>query len=145
MKKMLIGAAALLLMASCSGNGTTEKTLEDSARIADSIAQVETQTKSEKTDTVTDGLNSTQSAEEQTNDYAQYDDLLNQYETVVKQYQKFVKNFNGNYSKQPTYTTKCNKLSGKLNKIKDILSPEQKKKLKSLRAKYDQAYYSIQG
>ena len=42
MKKLLFGVAALLLMASCSGNGTTEKASDDSARIADSIAQVET-------------------------------------------------------------------------------------------------------
>lgn len=44
MKKLLFGAAAVLLMASCSGNGSaekTEKTGEDSARISDSIAQVE--------------------------------------------------------------------------------------------------------
>lgn len=41
MKKLLLGAAALFLMASCSGNGPTEKTKEDSVRIADSIAQVE--------------------------------------------------------------------------------------------------------
>ena len=41
MKKVLFGAAALLLMASCSGNGTKEKAKEDSIRIADSITQVE--------------------------------------------------------------------------------------------------------
>ena len=41
MKKILFVAAALFLMASCSGNGTTEKASDDSARIADSIAQVE--------------------------------------------------------------------------------------------------------
>lgn len=145
MKKILFGVSALLLMASCSGNGSSEKSAEDTASKPDSIATVDTQAKSEKTDTLTVAQNSNQSAEEQTNDSAQYDDLLNQYETAVKQYQKFVKNFNGNYSKQPTYTTKCNKLYGKLNKVKDKLSAEQKKKLKSLKAKYDQAFYSIQG
>lgn len=36
-----MGTAALLLMASCSGYNNSEKTHEDSARIADSIAQVE--------------------------------------------------------------------------------------------------------
>ena len=41
MKKLLFGVTALLLMTSCSGNGTTEKASDDSARIADSIAQVE--------------------------------------------------------------------------------------------------------
>lgn len=41
MKKLLFGAAALLLMASCSGNGTAEKAKDDSASVADSIAKVE--------------------------------------------------------------------------------------------------------
>lgn len=41
MKKIFFGAVMMLLMASCSGNGTTKKASDDSARIADSIAQVE--------------------------------------------------------------------------------------------------------
>ncbi|MCH5236621.1 MAG: hypothetical protein J1E95_02340 [Muribaculaceae bacterium] len=41
MKKLLLGAVALFLMASCAGNGSSEKAREDSARIADSIAQIE--------------------------------------------------------------------------------------------------------
>ena len=41
MKKLLFGAAALFLIASCGGNGTSEKVREDSSHIADSIAQVE--------------------------------------------------------------------------------------------------------
>lgn len=41
MKKLFFGAVMMLLMASCSGNGALKKAKEDSARIADSIAQVE--------------------------------------------------------------------------------------------------------
>lgn len=41
MKKLLFGAAMMLLVASCSGNGTHETTIEDSTGIDDSIAQVE--------------------------------------------------------------------------------------------------------
>ena len=41
MKKLLLGAIVIFLMASCSGNGASEKANEDSIRIADSIAQVE--------------------------------------------------------------------------------------------------------
>ena len=41
MKIFLFGVTALFLMASCSGNGASEKAKEDSLRIADSIAQVE--------------------------------------------------------------------------------------------------------
>lgn len=40
-KNLLFGAATIMLMASCAGNGVSEKTKEDSIRIADSIAQVE--------------------------------------------------------------------------------------------------------
>lgn len=41
MKNFLFGVTAIILMASCSSNGISEKAHEDSARIADSIAQVE--------------------------------------------------------------------------------------------------------
>lgn len=41
MKKLLFGAATLLLISSCSGNSIKEKAKEDSIRIADSIAQVD--------------------------------------------------------------------------------------------------------
>ena len=41
MKKLLLGAAALFLMAGCARFGNSKKAAEDSARIADSIAQVE--------------------------------------------------------------------------------------------------------
>ena len=41
MKKLLFGAAALLVMVMASCNGASEKAREDSIRIADSIAQIE--------------------------------------------------------------------------------------------------------
>lgn len=42
MKKLLFGAVALFLIASCAGNGTSEKASEDSADMTtDSLAQVE--------------------------------------------------------------------------------------------------------
>ena len=41
MKKLLFGLAALFLLTSCVGKRNSEKTREDSARVADSIAQVE--------------------------------------------------------------------------------------------------------
>ena len=146
MRKLLFGLFAIFLMASCSGNSSSEKSREDTASIADSIAQVET-AKAEVEQARLDSIrqDSIAKIEESSKASAQYDDLLNQYEAAVKQYQKFVRNFNGNYSKQPSYTTKCNNLYSKLNKVKNQLSPEQKKKFKSLKSKYDQAYYSIQG
>ena len=41
MKKVLFGVVTLILMANCTGNSALEKAREDSARIADSIAQIE--------------------------------------------------------------------------------------------------------
>lgn len=41
MKKLLFVSVVALLMVSCSGNGSTEKTNEDSVNISDSIVQVE--------------------------------------------------------------------------------------------------------
>ena len=146
MKKLLLGAAALLLMASCSGNGTSEKTNEDSARINDSISQVEAnQAAAEQASVVSLRQDSIAKVEEPSNTSAEYDELLDQYEKSVKSYQKLVKNFRGDYDKQPSYTKKCRDLYNKINKVKNKLSPEQNKKFKSLKSKYDQAYYSIQG
>lgn len=141
MKKLLFGVAVIMLMASCSGNGTNEKAQEDSASIADSIAPVEVASVAEEQT----GQDSVVKAEEAANTSAEYDELLDQYEKSVKSYQKFVKNFRGDYDKQPSYTKKCIELYKKINKVKNELSPEQNKKFKSLKSKYDQAYYSIQG
>ena len=134
MKKLLFGAAALLLLAGCSGNGnneTTDEATQDSTAVT--VAD--------------DSVKATPDAPEAVTakDASQYDDLLKQYENAVTAYQKFIKNFKGNYSKQPSYTKKCNNLYSKLNKAKNSLTEEQKKKLKSLKSKYDQAYYRING
>ena len=40
MKKLLSGAAALLLMAGCSGNGASEKEREDNSQASDSITEI---------------------------------------------------------------------------------------------------------
>ena len=47
MKKLLFGAAALLMMTSCSGNGGSDKANEESAQAGDSITQVEATQKAE--------------------------------------------------------------------------------------------------
>ena len=52
MKKLLFGAVVLLLMVSCSGNGTTEKAQEDSKRLADSIAQVKAAAEQARLDSI---------------------------------------------------------------------------------------------
>lgn len=157
MKKILLGTAAFLLMLSCSGNGEKNSENSESLKPADTMTQVKIQK-----DTIEQPMQEEtqldygdkqevkkeakeESKEKVKEDTGQYDELLSQYETAVKSYQKFVKNFNGNYSKQPSYTTKCNNLYKKIEKVKNKLSPEQQKKFKSLKSKYDNAYYSIQG
>ena len=49
MKKLLLGALALFLMASCSGNGSSEKEREDSIPKVDSLAQMEATRQTEET------------------------------------------------------------------------------------------------
>ena len=48
MKKLLFGAAALLMMASCAGKEGAEKANDESAEAGDSITQVETAQKAEE-------------------------------------------------------------------------------------------------
>ena len=74
-----------------------------------------------------------------------FDTMLTEYETAVKQYQQYIKSAKGNYSQQAAYTKKCNKLYKKLEKTMKQLSAAQKKKLSAIKAKYDQAYNSING
>lgn len=139
MKKIFYFTALLVMAVGCNGKGDGQK---NEAQIADSIAQAEAREQA-RIDSIRQ--DSIAKAEELANAAAQYDNLLKQYEDAVVAYQKFVKNFNGNYSKQPAYTTKCIDLYKQLNKVKDQLTDEQKKKFKSLSSKYDKAFYSIQG
>lgn len=132
MKKFLFGAAALLLMASCSGNGTSEKKTEDSTRIADSIAQVETTRQAEiaaeqaRLDSIRQ--DSIAKVEKTAQEASQYDDLVNQYAALVNKLDKEARsgNFNNMYSK----VTKITNLEAKIRKVKNNLSPEQLKKYK---------------
>lgn len=49
MKKLLLGAVALFLTASCSANGSSEKEREDSIRTVDSLAKVEAARQAQET------------------------------------------------------------------------------------------------
>lgn len=157
MKKLLFAAASIILMIGCNSNGEKNRETSDTLQLTDTVTQAEVQKdtleQSKPEGTQLDSVDKQEvkkeakeeSKEKVKEDTGQYDELLSQYETAVKSYQKFVKNFNGNYSKQPSYTTKCNNLYKKIEKVKNKLSPEQQKKFKSLKSKYDNAYYSIQG
>lgn len=150
MKNLLFGAAVLFLMASCAGNGRSEKVGEDSSQRADSSLQTEVAAEAETEQVPQDSMAKDANAktEKTSNKSAEYDDLLNQYEKSVKNYQKFVKTFrefnnDGFYHKQPSYTKKCRDLYFKINKIKNNLTPEQNRKFKSLRSKYEKAYHTV--
>lgn len=132
MKKFLFGAAALILIASCSGNDASEKVREDSTRIADSIAQVETTRQAEiaaeqaRQDSIRQ--DSIAKVEKAAQEASQYDDLVNQYAALVNKLDKEARsgNFNNIYSK----VTKITNLEAKIRKVKNNLSPEQLKKYK---------------
>ena len=124
MKKLLLGAIALFLMASCSGNGTSEEAKEDSVRIADSIAQVE----------------AAQAAAEQARldsiakVSAQYDELISQYVDAVNTVEKAAKK--GQWNKMQSLCDKAQRLRNKIDKIKKDLTPEQSAKFKKAFSKW---------
>ena len=128
MKNLLLGAAALFLMASCSGNGTTEKTNEDSTRIADSIAQVEAaQAAAEQARQDSIRQDSIAKAEAQAKT-AQYDDLVDQYVALVNKLDKEARS--GNFNNIDSKVRKICNLEAKIRKVKNNLSPEQLTKYK---------------
>ena len=135
MKKLLFGAVALLLMASCSGNGTTEKANDDSARIADSIAQVEA-AKAAAEQARVDSLrqDSIANAEKAAQEASKYDDLINQYVSAVNNVEKAAKK--GQMNKMQSLCDEAQRLRNKIDKIKNELTPEQSAKFKKAVSKW---------
>ena len=132
MKKLLLGATVLLLMAGCSGHGTAEKTKEDSTRIADSIAQVEAANEQARLDSLRqDSIAKVEKAAQQA---AQYDDLVNQFVSVVNNIDNAHKK--GNYSNMHSLVNKYNSIHNQINKVKNDLSSEQLSKVKNAEKKY---------
>ena len=151
MKKILYLAATLFFAVSCSGGGDgSEKKNNETDSSVDS-AKLAEEAKVSK-ESILDSMSLEEIAGPMkdsywrgTRDDADYVGLLADYETAVKQYEKYIKNAKGDYSKQATYTKKCNKLYKQLEKGKKSMDSDQKKKLNSLKAEYDKAYNSIQG
>ena len=130
MKKLLFGVAAIMLMASCSSNGTSEK--EDSTRIADSIAQVEVANELARQDSIRqDSIAKVEKAAQQA---AQYDDLVNQFVSAVNNIDNAHKK--GNYSNMHSLVNKYNTIHNQINKVKKDLSSEQLSKVKNAEKKY---------
>ena len=137
MKKLLFGAAAIMLMISCSGNGTTEKTNEDSANIADSVAQIDTaKVKAEVEKAYQDSIqqDSIAKAEAQTKAAAQYDDLIKEYASAIVTFKNRAIRTYGDYQSYKLFL-KCKDLEKKLNKQKDKMTSEQLSKFKSEKSK----------
>ena len=133
MKKLFFGAAALLLMASCSGNGASKKANDDSARIADSIAQVET-AKVTSEQACLDSLrqDSIAKAEESAKVAAQYDELISQYVDAVNKYGKL--RMGDDWEAINKVYQKYMKLEKQISKIKGNLNSEQLSKFKQANA-----------
>lgn len=129
MKKLLFGAAALFLMASCAGNGTSEKAREDSARIADSIAQVKAAEEA-RLDSIR--LDSIAKAEAQAK-AAEYDELIDQYVKTVNKYGKLRWDMR-DWTEQEKLFNKYHKLEKQINQIKGDLNSEQLSKFKKAKA-----------
>lgn len=139
MKKLLFGAVVLFLMASCAGNGESEKVQEDSSQTADSLAQVEAaQAEVARQDSIRQ--DSIAKAEKAAQTTAQYDKIVDEYlnatiklEGVAKKAGS-VKNFN--YETASNVIAKCNKLDDQIKKVKSELTPEQLEKYKRGQKKY---------
>ena len=138
MKKLLFGAAAIMLMVSCSGNGASEKAQEDSTRITDSIAQQEAALATDgqvRQDSLRqDSIAKAEAA-------AQYDDLLNEYlaaTTKLENLAKKVKRLeNVNFNTVNNTLSKCVSLERQIKKVKSKLTPEQLEKFKKGKTKWD--------
>lgn len=130
MKKLLLGAAALFLMASCSGSGSTKNTNEESTRIADSIAQVEAE--QARLDSIRQ--DSIAKAEELAKATAKYDNLVTQYVSSVNNIERAAKN--RNFSNMHSLVNKYNSLLEEIDKIKNNLSPQQLSEVEKAEKKY---------
>lgn len=124
MKRILFGISALFLMASCSGNGASEKVREDSARIADSIAQVEA-AKAAVEQARLDSIRQDSIAKAEV--AAQYDALLNQYIKAAN-------------NPSAANANKSWRLGNELEKVKDKLTPEQRAKFEKAKKKRQNNY-----
>ena len=131
MKKLLFGAAALLLMDSCSGNGTAEKAKDDSASVADSIAKVEA-AKAAAEQARLDSLR--QDSIEKAEAAAKYDDLVDKFVSSVNKIERAADRHD--FSNMHALVNKYTSLQNQVNKIKDNLTEEQLSKVKKAERKY---------
>ena len=133
MRKLLFGAVALLLMASCAGNGGSEKAGTDSNQTTDSPVQTEVAAQAEaeqaRQDSIRqDSIAKAEKAEKTAKAASQYDDLVNQYVASVNKLDKETRS--GIFKNVDSKAKKIFNLEAKIKKVKNNLSPEQLKKYK---------------
>lgn len=134
MKKLLLGGTVLLLMASCSGNGTSEKAQENAAHLADSIAQVEA-AKAAAEQARQDSIRQDSLAKaEELAKAAQYDGLVSQFVSSVNKIEKAANR--GDFSNMHALVNNYESLHNKINKVKNDLTPEQLTKVQNAEKKY---------
>ena len=139
MKKLLFGTAVVLLMASCSGNNASDKANDDSARIVDSIAQIE-ETKAAAEQAREDSIrqDSIAKAEELAKATAQYDPMLDKYESLInKCWSMSKKGMTINDQELADVWMAAGDEGTKLGKVKNKLNPEQQTRLKKLDKDYE--------
>lgn len=126
-----------MLIMGCSSN--TESESKDSLNTKDSPNVVEqtvqTQPDSLPRDTKVAQQDSVNKAT------AQYDDLINEYVSTVNSFYKASQNLGkgNNWEKGVSLLQKCWKIEDKIKKVKGKLSPEQLKKYKSAKSKFNKA------
>ena len=141
MKKLLFGAAALLLMGACSGSNSTKTDNQDmdSVNSIDTVSSavdatpVEEQTKLDtlQSDTIAD-------AEKKIDpDVAKYDSMLDKYESLIKKcWSMSKKGLTINDQKLADVWMAAGDVGSKLDKANKKLTPEQQSLLKKLNKDY---------
>ena len=143
MKKLLSGIAALMLMASCSGNKKSSENInDDSTSISDSIVQVVDTCQAEDTALAAaeqarlESLrqDSIAKVEKTVKKASQYDELINQYVSAVNTVEKAA--HKGQWNKMQSLCDKAQRLRNKIDKVKKDLTPEQSAKFKKAVSKW---------
>ena len=146
MRKLLFGAVALLLMASCAGNGGSEKAGTDSSQTTDSPVQAvdAAQAKAEQArlDSIRqDSITKAEKAAKEEKAASQYDEIVDGYFNATTKLESMAKKAksgkNINYETANSIITKCVKLEGQIKKVKSKLTPKQLEKYKKGQKKWN--------
>ena len=141
MKKLLFGAAALLLMSACSGsNGTkTDNQDMDSVNTIDSVAPAaDSTTVKERPQLDAPQQDTVAQAEKKVDpEVAKYDSMLDNYESLIKKcWSMSKKGLSINDQELADVWMEAGDVASKLDKANKKLTPEQQSRLKKLDKDY---------